>query len=112
MKLTDHGTTWFNARSYYLGQCFVLVSEDAWLLHLSISHKSRYPSWAEIKEARKRLLPADRSFAMAFPKEGHWVNLSKTCFHLWEMKPGETEKLLDIWEGEPEVSIQEGHHEG
>ena len=72
-----------NARVYQ-GVCKVLVSVDAGLWHLSISHRERYPTWDEIKEAREEFLPMDKTFAMFFPPSKEYVNIHPNCFHLWE----------------------------
>lgn len=94
--------------TYKMESCKIFVGIEAGLYHLSISCEKRLPSWAEIQEARKRLLPENKSFAMAFPKKGHYVNHHKYCFHLWEMQRGKTELLLNIWENEPEINTNLG----
>lgn len=111
MKLESQGKMGIGCGSvdtYKMGSCVIFVGIEAGLHHLSISCNKRLPKWSEITEARKRLLPEDKSFAMAFPKKGHYVNHHKYCFHLWEMKRGQTETLLDIWESEPEVNTNIG----
>ncbi|AYO30619.1 hypothetical protein D2962_08275 [Biomaibacter acetigenes] len=69
--------------------CLILISRDDGRLHLSISHKERYPTWDEIKQARYDLLPRTKDFAMILPKDGEYVNLHPNCFHLWEVKMGD-----------------------
>jgi len=76
---------------YSMGECSIHVSLDASAWHLSIAHPRRYPSWAEIKRARDKLLPADRSFAMVLPRDGEYVNVHPNCFHLWECAESEAE---------------------
>ena len=63
----------------------VLITEDAGLLHLSVSHPARYPTWDEIKYLRYALLPNDRTFAILFPPKDQYVNLEPNCFHLHEV---------------------------
>lgn len=53
------------------------------LLHLSISHKDRYPSWDEIVET-KTVIMGDIDVMMILPKAIDYVNISENCFHLWE----------------------------
>ena len=55
------------------------------MFHMSISHRSRYPSWDEIHEARDAFLPAFREFMMVLPRRGEYVNVHPNCFHLHEV---------------------------
>lgn len=79
--------------------CYILLGKEGdskvkrW--HLSISHKDRYPTWDEIKEARERLLSRNKDFAMIFPKPEDYVNIQENCFHLWEIKKGELIQAID-----------------
>jgi hypothetical protein len=72
------------------GKLLCCVAEEPPGWHLSISfrdHKgklSRYPSWDEIMHARDQLLPADVEFVMWLPKEGEYVAMHDTTFHLHE----------------------------
>jgi len=56
------------------------------LLHLSISHPTRYPTWEEIKAARYDLMPHDVMVAMLLPPPADYVNIHPNCFHLWELR--------------------------
>jgi hypothetical protein len=75
------------------GGCKVLVSHEdhngrmRW--HLSISRQDRWPGWAEIKDARYSLLPADKTFAQILPPPTEYTNIHRNCFHLWEIEDGE-----------------------
>lgn len=75
-----------HARVFQNGNLRVLVSTDAGYLHLSISHKERYPTWDEIKSAREEFLPMDKTFAIYFPPSDEYVNIHPNCFHLYEVK--------------------------
>lgn len=75
-----------NCRVFMKGECKILTSIDDGHYHLSISHKSRYPAWDEIKAAREEHLPMDKTFAMYFPPSEEYVNVHPNCFHLWEVK--------------------------
>lgn len=82
-----------HCKAYMLGNCSVFVgiepntergiSRDRW--HLSIAHKTRYPTWDEIKAARYELVPANVTMAMILPTPDEYVNLHKNCFHLHEI---------------------------
>lgn len=69
-----------------LGECLVMVSlePDGW--HLSISHKSRNPTWEEIRQARYDLVPDGVTMAMLLPPKAEYVNLHEFCFHLYEIR--------------------------
>lgn len=54
------------------------------LLHVSISHKHRYPTWEEIKAVREAIYPADIDVMMMLPQEADYVNLHPNTFHLWQ----------------------------
>ena len=68
----------------------VLLSVEDGLLHLSISHRERYPTWDEIKEARYQLCPDNVVMGMFLPPKEYYVNLDPNCFHLYEVRKGET----------------------
>lgn len=69
------------SRCFVLGTLVVIVDND--LLHLSISHKKRYPTWDEIKFARYRFLPENATYAMFFPPKKNYVNVHNNTFHLF-----------------------------
>ena len=68
------------------GECDVLVTNDPGIgLHLSISHRNRYPTWDEIKQAREKFLPDALTFAILFPPKAEYVNMHPNCFHLYQV---------------------------
>lgn len=64
-------------------QCLITV--DAGLWHLSMSHPRRYPTWDEIKAVRYQLLPDEKTFGILFPPIAQYVNVHPNCFHLHEL---------------------------
>jgi hypothetical protein len=74
-------------RAYTLGECTVSVTKEFGDWHLSIAHPRRYPTWDEVAEARYRLLPADRTFAMLLPPKDQYINIHNFCFQLLEVDP-------------------------
>ena len=64
----------------------VIVEQHNERWHLSISHKSRLPSYKELKEARYQLTPDDVIMAQLFPPQDQFVNAMETCLHLWEIE--------------------------
>jgi len=70
--------------TFEFGECMVMVGLEAgW--HMSISHRSRLPTYDEIKGARYKLLPDDVYMAQIFPPEKEFVNVHPYCLHLWEV---------------------------
>ena len=74
-------------RCYALGTCSVIVTKEFDSFHLSISHKVRLPTWHEVSQARYRLLPADRIYAMILPPVDDYININPNCFQLVEVVP-------------------------
>jgi len=64
----------------------IIVTKDAGHWHLSVSHKTRYPTWDEIKYVRYKYLPNEITAALLFPPKEQYVNVHPNCFHLWEVK--------------------------
>jgi hypothetical protein len=66
----------------------VVVSRDATrhgvLLHASMSHPSRMPSWDLMHTLRDVLYPDDVDVMMLLPRREDYVNLHPYCLHLWQ----------------------------
>lgn len=67
------------------GWMHCILAVEMGLLHLSLSHPRRYPTWDEIKAVRYTLLPDEKTFAILFPPMAQYVNLHPNCFHLHEV---------------------------
>ena len=48
----------------------VFVTRDNGLLHMSVAHPRRYPTWDELRDLRYELLPDDKTFGMLLPPKG------------------------------------------
>lgn len=80
-------------REVHDGHLSVFAGEEPDGFHLSISHRTsdgrkapgRYPTWDEIKDARYRFGPLDKTLAMLLPPQDEYVNVHATTFHLWEV---------------------------
>lgn len=53
-------------------------------LHVSVSCKTRYPTWDELVAA-KRAFAAHLELAIYLPPDSHYVNLHENTFHMWEV---------------------------
>lgn len=51
-------------------------------VHVSASHKNRYPTWDELKFVKEIFL-GDVWAYQVMPPENHYINISENCFHLW-----------------------------
>lgn len=73
--------------AWQMGECQVIRFLDRDGLHLTVSHDSRYPSWDEIKTARYRCLPHERTFALILPPPDEYVDhpLRPNIFELTEV---------------------------
>jgi hypothetical protein len=75
------------ARAWIGGGLRVIVSLDPTphgiLLHASISHKHRDPTWAEIKAMRAALFPAEADCMMLLPRQSNYINIQEHTFHVW-----------------------------
>jgi hypothetical protein len=83
-------------QAFTFGECSILLTKEYGLLHMSISHPSRYPNWDEIAAARYKLIPADRDAVMVLPPEGEYINHHENCFQVHEMKPGSLDAALNL----------------
>lgn len=72
-----------------LSGCRVIVSIDAGLWHMSISHPSRLPTYDELKNARYKYLPDEIMAAQIFPPQAEFVNLHPYCLHVWQLREDE-----------------------
>lgn len=83
---------------FTFGGCSVILSrEDAdgsglrW--HLSVAHKTRHPTWDELKTVRYRLLGPDTVMAIVLPRAEEYVNVEAQdhVFQLWQLIGSEAE---------------------
>lgn len=73
-------------KQFFYNECTVIISNDGGMLHLSISHPLRNPTWEEIRNVRYKFLPDEKTFAMLLPPKNEYVNVHQYCFHLWELR--------------------------
>lgn len=73
------------SRYYRMGFAFIILGHSPAGWHMSISLPARYPTWDEIAEAWYKLTPENTAGGMILPKPEDFVNVSKTCLHIWEV---------------------------
>ena len=74
-----------HCKAFFFDDCKVFVGNEpevGW--HLSISHRRRFPSWAEVRDARYEFCPGNISMVMVFPPKEEYVNIHENCFHLYQ----------------------------
>lgn len=52
-------------------------------IHLSVSRKSRIPTYEDIALAKKLFIGRERKAIQVFAKESEHVNIHPYCLHLW-----------------------------
>lgn len=69
-------------------------------IHFSIAHKTRMPTWNELRDAKEIFL-GDRYAYIVFPPKKYYVNLHPHALHLFTCREGDGKRL-------PEFSRQTG----
>lgn len=81
-------------------------SRDMGRWHLSVSHRDRIPTWAEVGFARDHLLPEDVWLMVAHPPREYWLNFDHRVLHLWEF---DDPVLIEQFKVEGEAAQRLGH---
>jgi hypothetical protein len=66
-------------------QCILVKEPNGW--HLSMSTKSRLPTYDEMKEIRYQYVPDDVYMAQIFPPKKEFVNVHPYTLHLYQIQP-------------------------
>ena len=79
------GTMAAHFRSHWHMDVLVSIDEmdDARILHVSVTHKTRLPSWAELVEVKDLFIGRDVEAVQILPPAAEYVNLHRNCLHLW-----------------------------
>lgn len=108
----------FKEGVFQKGELRIIVSLDAGLWHISISHPSRLPTYEELKEARYVFAPDNIYMAQIFPPQDQFINVHPYCLHLYQLSDVEIKNLntmatldylkgLELIRDSKEVGIQE-----
>lgn len=52
-------------------------------LHVSVSRRSRLPSWDDLKRVKAAFIGEEREAVHVLPKASDYINLHPYCLHLW-----------------------------
>ena len=52
-------------------------------IHVSVSRRSKMPSYDDLKKVKHDFIGDDRAAYQAFPRAAEHVNLHEFCLHLW-----------------------------
>lgn len=52
-------------------------------LHVSVSRKSKLPTYTELQMIKRDFIGDDRKAIFVFPKKSNYVNIHNFCLHLW-----------------------------
>ena len=88
MKIMDETTDGIVAVRIFKGGGFrMIVSVDNTshgpLIHASLSHRARIPTWSEITDMRRAIWEPEEDVMMMLPRESDYVNLHEFAMHLW-----------------------------
>lgn len=79
---------WFLIPSPIKSQKIMAVQADGqteWE-HVSVSMRNRCPTWEEMCFVKSLFWSEDEMVIQFHPKTSEYVNLAKTCLHLWRFK--------------------------
>jgi hypothetical protein len=62
-------------------------SGNEWI-HISLSRKDRMPDWKDLVTARQGFLEPTAYAYLVFPPEDKYVNIHKTCLHIYSRLDG------------------------
>lgn len=66
-------------------------------LHISVSRRTKTPTWQEMETARAELGYVDRLFIQMHPPRAHWLNLHQHCLHMFSRIDGDAIPRV-LWE--------------
>jgi hypothetical protein len=77
-----------------------MVEEDKkrWL-HVSVSRRSRLPSWEDLKLVKATFIGEDKTAIQVFPSQDKYVNFHPYVLHLWHCVDGDP--VPDFTSGRP-----------
>lgn len=58
-------------------------SDEKWWRHVSLSRKSRLPTWEDLKMVKRVFIGKDKKAIQVFPAEDEYVNIHPYVLHLF-----------------------------
>lgn len=62
---------------------FIIASDGANWEHVSVSHKTKIPSWNVMCIVKDMFFEDEEVVMQLHPKKSEYINNCKTCLHLW-----------------------------
>lgn len=66
----------------------VICSVDGDYEHVSVSHKSKTPSWQEMVAIKNLFFEDEEEVVQFHPPKSEYVNYHENCLHLWRRTDG------------------------
>ena len=86
---TKRSKAFVDARAYRAGPLGIIASIDktkhGHLMHLSVSHKDKLPSWSTMITVKRLFFHEDVAAMMPMPEEEVYVNVHEFCLHIWQL---------------------------
>jgi hypothetical protein len=75
----------YQSKSQGLGVIASVAQEmdGRWWHHVSLSRRSRMPSWDDVRHVKDVFIGRDRKAIQVLPAEAEYVNYHPFCLHLW-----------------------------
>ena len=67
----------------------VIASNGLGWDHVSVSHRKRAPTWAEMCAIRELFFAPEDVVVQFHPKQSEYVNVHPFCLHMWRWQGGE-----------------------
>lgn len=91
------GKAWKNEKKKLSVIASIEIHDERPWLHVSVAHPKRTPSYVELQYVRRHWIGTDVKSIMIFPAEENYVNIHKSCLHLFRC-------LAEEGDGLPEFS--------
>jgi hypothetical protein len=93
----DGGQGWAELHSSRKPErCAIIFSWGGGWEHVSVSFRSRIPSWEEMCEIKDLFFHKNETVLQFHPEEAEYVNEHSNCLHLWR-KRGQNAELPPWW---------------
>lgn len=82
------GAAYRNDRGLYVIISGIVIDHKRWI-HVSVSRKSRLPSWDDLKIVKNLFVGLEKKAFQVLPAYKEYVNIHPYCLHLWHCLDGD-----------------------